>query len=699
MPDLILEGCASRPLIGYLKALGLLRIVARQADPRAAGRWRQGVFELRSVLDHGDLEQFLLYEYAPSPVVSPWNGGSGFFPNDRTDALRAVEDSSSTRFTAYRDAIAVARAALGHHGLVQKPTGYQKQTLLRTLRRRLPDDALDWLDAALVMTGNEVAFPPLLGSGGNDGRYDFSNNYLQAVVKAALDPQARASSREWLIDALGGTPAERERGMSLGHFLRDASPVNSPAGESDSLGNPWDLIVAVEGSLVLVAGAARRHDAGAEAALVAPFTARATGAGYGSSVSGERGRAELWFPLWSLFASLREVEALAREARAQVGRRRARTGLDFVRAAGELGVARGIDAFERYAVLERAGQSSLAVPAGRVTVTPQPSAHALRSLDTWLERVLRFAGSDRCPRAAASAIKRLERDIFALAQRTDVTLAGRVLERLGAVETALARSARRATDAGLSPLRGVPAEPWLDIADDASAEFAVAASLASLRNPRGEAIRDAWHGTSRVGNRRIFDPDGRSRASGSAALSDRLAELHARRAMESSRDPLSRDAPSGRAFERGLPCDPGAARRFAKGLLQDERVGRLLAGLCLLDFSASQPNSVRRTFALPTPPFDLLALAWAGTREVPLRPRPTWAARLRNGAVEPVLADAALRLRMAMLPPAATPRDLMVDRLDGTRLAASLLLPLALKERSRIARRLTMSATTTEDNQ
>jgi hypothetical protein len=54
---------------------------------------------------------------------------------------------------------------------------------------------------------------------------------------------------------------------------------------------------------------------------------------------------------------------------------------------------------------------------------------------------------------------------------------------------------------------------------------------------------------------------------------------------------------------------------------------------------------------------------------------------------------------MAMLPPAVTALDLMADQPDGARLAASLLLPLPLGERSRIARRLTMPATTTtEDN-
>lgn len=39
MPDILLEGCASRPLAAYLKALGILRLVGEQADANARGAW------------------------------------------------------------------------------------------------------------------------------------------------------------------------------------------------------------------------------------------------------------------------------------------------------------------------------------------------------------------------------------------------------------------------------------------------------------------------------------------------------------------------------------------------------------------------------------------------------------------------------------------------------------------------------------
>ena len=438
-----LAGCRSRPLLSYLKALGVLRTVARQADPQARGRWAEGTFELRSTLHAAALESFYRTTYRPTPVVSPWNGGSGFFPKDNKEGFAAIEGTDDKRLTPFREAIDAARSALALLGIANKPADERTKTaLLQELRATLPDDALEWLDAAVVVVGMTPAYPPLLGSGGNDGRYDFANNYARAVAHAlVLGPQSGAGEQAagWLRAALWDRPARLEKNLSLGHFFRDASPSMSPLGEADSLGNPWDLVLGVEGTLLLTAGVARRHGAAIDPRLIAPFTVRASGAGYGSAVSGESGRAELWLPLWSGFAALPELEVVVREARAQVGRRTARTGLDFARAAGELGVARGIDAFERYAVLERAGQSSLAVPAGRVEVRSHPAVAALRTLDPWLERILRH-GQGKCPAAQREAIVRLERATFAFAQTGDDRDGCSVLIALGGVESALART-------------------------------------------------------------------------------------------------------------------------------------------------------------------------------------------------------------------------------------------------------------------
>jgi CRISPR-associated protein Csx17 len=693
VPKLRFAGCRSRPLIGYLKALGLFRVVARQADGAATARWSDGAIEISSALDRDGLDAFLSDEYTPAPVVSPWNGGSGFHPKDKAAAraLAEIERRTEARWDPLQGAIRASRAALARVGLTDKPQGSDKLVLLRELRATLDDDAVEWLDAAVVLAGDDPRFPPLLGSGGNDGRFDFGTNFAQAALRALCGD---GDSAGWLRAALDRVPAPLLK-MSTAHFERDASPVNSPLGEADALGNPWDLLLAVEGSLVLAAGVGRRHDESAPGNLVAPFTAAATAAGYGSATSGESGRAEVWLPLWHGWSSFPELEVLVREARAQVGRRQARSGLDFVRAAGALGVARGIDAFERFAILERAGQSSLAVAAGRVDVRARPAAEALQSLDAWLERVLRY-GRGSATAGPRAAIQRLERAAFALADTATPTSACAFLERLGELESALAVSGATLSALGVRPPSGVPAEPWLRAANDGTPEFAVAVAIGSLHDQspsRGRpAVRDYLHGTGvEASGRRSYDVRAAWSVARRAAPPAVLAAVHARRHLDAHRA----SERTLLAFDAGLSCDWPAISLLATGQLDDGRVLRLVRGLCLLDHrdaGRSAPREHEPVAGRPLPALELLALAWHGDAEAKLGARPGWAARLASGWAPSVLRDALLRLRLADHRPLLDGEDLERERLDARRLSAALLIRPRKRDMERMTRRLTEKA-------
>jgi CRISPR-associated protein Csx17 len=120
--DIVLEGCAPVPLAGYLKALGVFRIIGEQADTEARGFWRNERFVLRTRFPRREFMLFLLKQYRPTPVVSPWNGGSGFYfqegktkekdpvtgkrvktgirnqPTTATRTLDTLQDSTSARF-------------------------------------------------------------------------------------------------------------------------------------------------------------------------------------------------------------------------------------------------------------------------------------------------------------------------------------------------------------------------------------------------------------------------------------------------------------------------------------------------------------------------------------------------------------------------------------------------------------------------
>ncbi|MEX2194096.1 MAG: type I-U CRISPR-associated protein Csx17 [Thermoleophilaceae bacterium] len=709
MTELRLPGCRSRPLLGYLKALGVLRVVARQADTGARGRFSGGVLELSSELDRDAIGTFLLEDYMPTPVLSPWNGRGGFYAKTNA-SMETINTSAEPRLQGYQEAFARAGDVVERLGLSEQPRAKEKGRLLAALRNELSDDAVEWVDAAVVIVGSELRFPPLLASGGADGSYDFSKNFADALVPAlgiGPRPESGETRATWLDAALDATPAELVRGLSGAHFHRDASPVNSPLGEADALGNPWDVVLAIEGCLLLAPGAGRRHESSLPGSLVAPFTVRATAAGYGSALAGEKGRAELWLPLWSGWATLRELETVVREARAQVGRRSAHTGLDFVRSAGELGVARGIESFERYAILERAGQSGLAVPAGRISVRPRPAARAIASLDDWFSRAVSVRG--RLPRAAAEPVSALERALFAFADasadaETRANACG-VLERLGAAEGALAAAATRAGKLGLAPLRGAPAGPWLAAADDGSPEFAVACGLASLHDTTPSslpALRDYLHGTE-------WDPDRRRRRyeagvkrpiprRGDAIV--RLAALHVRRHLEAAharQHSNGHEDRVGLSFDAGLSCPLAAVRAFARGQLDDERVLRLVEGLALLSFGGTrwEPRFRHAEAAAPVPAYELLALVWDGRAGMP-GARPGWAARLATGHPKPVIDDALLRLRLLSIEPLAGSGDLLAGCPPGPRLAAALLVRLPAGGHDALLHRLTRSSPATE---
>lgn len=681
-----IPGAVQRNLLGYLVGLGLLRVVTRDGDPAARACWRDGALELHSRLDAEGLEEFLHERWVPAPVVSPWNGGSGFFPPKKNaKVIEAIAVDGSRRLAPFRTAIAAARAALQKAGLESQPEPkVAKPALLRELRATLPDAAIEWLDAAIVLVGDGIESPPVLGSGGNDGNYEIANNYAQAVVFALAlggDERARHESAAALSSALWRTPGTL-RTMSLGHLARDASPVNSPAGDSDALGNAWELALAIEGTLLLAAGAGRRLEDGAPPKLVAPFTLPPTGTGYGSAVPGEKGRAELWLPVWKEPASVNEIEAMFREARMQVGRSTARTGLDAARAAAELGVARGITAFERLSILNRAGKDTLAVPAGRVEVRERPAARALRTLDPWLCRVVR-RGSGDVPHAQREAMRRLERAAFAVAERGAPADVRALLVALGRVETLLSRAADGNRLSGLNPI-APPASAWIAGLDAASVEVRLAVALASVADtgatnrPPLPALRDYLHVTG-------YDDRGRRRygstATGGvpamASAIDRLAAAHERRHQDAARAGLLQ-----LGFDRGIGAALSDLTQLIDRRVDERSLGALIDGLALLDYRHAIAPARPEDSPWVDPLLGILVLAFYDPRPAgapdgaPLlrcRPRLGWVSRLRAGRVRDVTADALLRLRLAELPVIADLDDLQIGGADGRRLAAALL--------------------------
>lgn len=509
--SLALPGCAPSPLASYLKALGVLRLISSPAnhvsgaaaDPYARGWWENECFHLRTTLDRNALLYFFLHDYAPSPIVAPWNGGSGFYPKDNKDGFNPLASGQvAERFAPIASAIRNSARAVARLRLSQKPEGPTKFELVAALRAELSDTALLWLDAVLALSGNGLAYPELLGTGGNDGRLDFTNNYARRLVSQAKpvglfdasSGQPTDGAPQLLEDSLLARPVLGLCSAAIGQFAPAAAggPNATNGYSADALVNPWDFVLMLEGATAFAGTATRRHQHAAGRSSVGtttrsgasfPFTVRAVGAGWGGVGAADENdaRAEFWAPIWTRPTRALEIDSLLGEGRAVLNERTVKDGLDFARAAASLGVSRGFHHFERFAFLMRAGRTYLATPIGRRSVKPSPGIRLIADLDAggWLDRVRRVGRSNEESGTARRTIKRLEDALFALSAATGGPReAQRALMALGHVGGWLAVSSSGRVATGKPPPVLSPA--WVRSADDESAEFRVAAALAAL---------------------------------------------------------------------------------------------------------------------------------------------------------------------------------------------------------------------------
>src|SRR5690625_3465922 len=635
-----LSGCSPTPLLDYLKALGVLRVISeQQPELDLRGGWRDEHFVLFGEIDEAALEEFFLENYAPSAIVAPWNGGSGFHPNDNKKAITEIAEGKADRFGLFREVISASKAALENLNLTEKPEGKIKEELLRLCRNTFPDAALGWLDAAFVLTRDGVRYPPLLGTGGNEGRLDLTNNYMGRLTEL-FDPETgegRSGSRDLLRNALFGHTVTGLMDKAIGQFgPAAAGGANTSSGFSTgSLVNPWDFILMLEGSMLFASATVKRLGSSHGGALAYPFSVRTTGVGYGSASGADEAdsRAEMWMPLWETPASFSEVRSLLNEGRVQIGLRPAKDGLDFYRAVTALGVDRGIDAFQRYGFLVRNGLAYFATPMDRVAVQRNMAASGLLAeLDTnrWLDLFRQKALGKNAPGAVARACRQLERAIIALCTSSQELSPVRVrllLVALGRCESAMANSIDWTRENNLRPVP-LLSPKWVSsgasIDDSTSVEYRLAAALASL------TLTGYFGGTSyplrchlepveilgRRGSRWVSWSKENSRdvIGLSGHLVERMNDIIRRRIIL-----CAETCQSGWQEFSALTAYLSDVAAFIEGNCDYDLLAELVAGFSLLDWSDPGISQA----ALPRPSYDfepdayfaLLKLCHAGARK------------------------------------------------------------------------------------
>jgi len=571
------------------------------------------------------------------------------------------------------------------------------------LRGALPSDAIGWIDAVAVLTDSGPKYPPLLGSGGNDGSIDFSKNFMQRLT-IILDLATNASTQRadnWLRASLfqAATPASTTPDKIGQFFPGAAGGANASAGfDAKPAVNPWDFVLMIEGTLLFAAASVKRLESAGDGSLVYPFCVSQVGSGYASAARAdeEKARCEIWLPLWNQPVTLPELQAVFNEGRAQVRGRPARNGVDFAQAAVTHGVDRGISAFHRYAILERNGQSNFATPLERIIVRRNARVDLRADVEHWHARLRYKADPFSKPKPPASvvaAFNLLERRIFDLCRNNSPTHLQSVIAALGAMERAVARSFKWATTEdkakrqNIYPLHGLRPE-WLAETEQ-SLEFRLAASVAGMcvlfgrgkeklwfrhhleplkRLEQSEHFRASW--TEKNSENDVVWHDGN--------LTDTLNTIFVRRVLraeQSGTEGWPDDSPR-------LACLDDITS-FIEGRTNDALLADLIWGLSLLDWQQVKPLMPEfhdAPDAVPSSFYALLRLCFRCSTgkddAVPLVP--AILQRAMNGDGKAASELSARRLRASGKAPLV--KDLPVSGDIARRTAAAILFPISRRD-------------------
>ncbi len=739
MPTLTLSGCSPVPLAHYLKALGVLRILAKQMDGQTLAHWLNSAFIVTSNKSVADLLHFFEKEYIPTPLVVPWSGGDFFGVNrqpkktqwkDTPSSSRVIEAimlTDTPRFAVYRQTLQKTFIAMDDSGVISKkviegngtPQRAAKASLLQLLRNRLSDEAVAWIDAAAVIEPRAPFFNTLLGGGGgSDGNSHFSDNFMQCLWMAFPDFY---DQREKHVTAVGGVPFDSAAALSeslfatvafgtrigkLSPVLFDSTRVGGPnqtsGFEANAGSNPWDFIFMLEGTLLFAGALGRKLGDDRAPSARFPFLVNSSSVGLGSSYFGESSGREAWLPMWEKPTSLEEIVAIFSEGRIEKHGRMAKFGTDAFVALAQHGCSSGIAAFQRIGFFKgRIGGDNYftAVDQGVYHSHRNQKVDKLKDVDDWLEKLRYVVQGDQCPRSVCLCVVQVEERIADLALHGSGDSMQSVLISQGRAERSLAKSLKWSIKNDVHPLSGLRPE-WLRDTCTNRAEFRLAASLAGMRARFGSSKEMLWL-RQHLEPLEIITAKDRSWAKWAEPGNDVV--WHDGDLTDVFNDILTRRIIR---FEKsGVEGWPDWSPRYARldditafieGRTDDTLIADLLWGLCLIDWQNSEirdaepsvPNRIRYDWrkdddhrAVPSSFYALLKLCFQpkrNDRTIPLVP--AIHNRARSGQGEEASILAARRLRASGCPPLVD--KLPVSAAVARRTAAALLFPISPRDLS-----------------
>jgi len=630
-----LDGCRPTPLAHYLKALGVLRLVALQADPDVRGWWAEDVFHLATKLSKDDLEIFFESNYRPTPMMAPWLPRSGFSNSSSHSKTRQFLDEimecDDQRFDDFRNWYTLIKELATVQGAnLDSPDELRNHKFITSARSLASLPIQSWIDSCVVSDSETISYPAIFGSGGNEGSGSYLANFYVAICALLVRKMTNFDACLHGQTTLSGelTKFLNAANFNSGHF-------------TESMGDDaGTFILAMEGILTLKASLSRKlsgnlgsNVSGTGASMAAPFSVGNSTIGYASCSDEDSftlrqgtktpGRGEQWFPLWTRPSTIREVLETFRLARCILSKSRVERSKDFLRSVSRSGTNAGISSFSRFGYFQRNGGNHMAIPLGIYKVRQQENQHLLDAVSPWIDQLRRIANGKNAPISLKRVYRSCEDALLLCTQRANAKAFLSLLMAMADAEDQYLKCPKYAADANARPIPKLDKE-WLELIwndshfkndHEVRLAFALAAQVGNLgsnttpKDNDSVFIRDYWLPLER--NQRSFLKGERGLASGpdqcafGLPLEKALHKLFQRRLHEADSGKGKTNA-SLQLLRNYLGARLDDINAFIDGRVNDARILSVARALMAIDFRPVQGDKV----------FELAAAEDAGSRTV-----------------------------------------------------------------------------------
>lgn len=594
--EIELRGCTEEPLINYLKALGIFRIVHKQKDRSVKGYWKNGYFCLKTILSPEVLETFILEEFRPSPFFTPWLKDSECWGNPGNKGLKIIEyfsNSNDPRFEDIVNSFEAIQCINKEKGYLEKrkeeeekkkeakknnedksgkkkgkTTAEKIDMVNHLIELKSNEQVADIVDLIYAISSDKRYNPlPLLGNGGNEARGLYSASFLSCMDKLFGSKSTPLRRKQLLSDSLS-LSSEVDLEDKITCCLFDPKSIESGA----NLTNPWDLIFALEGCRLFRGSVTKKLDEATDASF--PFTVKPSfsDSGHISMNKSSELRSEFWLPIWKSKSSFQELEYIFSESKANFKEYEVKNGIDFRLAISSFGVDRGIDSFIRYGRFERNGKASIAIPIGKHDVKSIRDIDLISNFYSWLDKLRKESSNEKSSKKYSLHLRKVEDSIFRFSKYGGVKNLQGVLIELGRAELSFSVTGSSA----MSPLQTLSPE-WIRACDDGSSEYRIACSLASIYNKDIGHIREQIESVKYDKGRYEWSKR-KAVVSNHTDLPSSLIQILKRRLLEQNK------SGSGNPLRANIRVNTSDLIKFLEGRVDDEKIWALFVALSTINW-------------------------------------------------------------------------------------------------------------------